>query len=176
MSFPRYVALPLTIFLFWTLSPSLAFGQNIELTPQTPEQRFAAASGNWAATIVVGISYAKSMGGTAEDFGRHMAGLAVPGWGAPGSRKLDVIRGMQAGMMGFPSAEFEIADQTAESITARVNRPWASDFGETGMFWGVSLEEFESLWEVFGDALGDRFDMEYHHWIEGEWLFLRLPL
>ncbi len=162
--------------LFSLLLPNCALSQNIELAPRTLEQRFASASGNWAATMVVGIRYAQSMGQTAEDFGRFMAELALPGWGEPGSRKLDVILGMHAGMMGFPGAEYEIVEQTGESVTARSNRPWARDFGENGMFWGVSLEEFESVWSVFGNALADRFGLRYEQWVEDEWLFQRLSL
>jgi len=41
---------------------------------------------------------------------------------------------------------------------------------------GVSQNEFESVWRVFGDALADRFGMEYEQWLEDEWLFQPLSL
>jgi hypothetical protein len=168
-----FVAIPLAI-LFLSALPTLA--QEIELATYTPEQRWERAGSQVSVAFVGGIAYAKSMGKTAEDFGESMADVFVPGWGEPGSGSLGIVRGMHRNVSLWPDCEFEIVEQSEESVTARVNRPWAKYFGEDETWYGVTLEEYEKTSQVFNSRLSEYLGLGYEEWVAEGWLYFKFTL
>lgn len=66
-------------------------------------------------------------------------------------------------------AEFEIVSQSERSITVRQNRPWAWVFGEEEELWGVTLEEFDSLWSIWVTGICEHLGLHSDHWLEDGW-------
>ncbi len=170
-----FLAIPLAI-LFLSVLPTPTLAQEIELATYTPEQRWERAGSQVAVALIGGIAYAKSMGKTAEDFGESMADTFVPGWGEPGSGSLGIVRGMHRNYSLWPNCEFELVEQSEESVTARVNRPWAGYFGEDEIWYGVTLEEYEKSFQVFNSRLSEYLGLGYEEWVEDGWLYLKFSL
>jgi hypothetical protein len=150
--------------------------QEIELATYTPEQRWERAATLQSASWVSGIAYAKSLGKTAEDFAETISDVFAPGWGEPGSGSLEIVRGMHRNHSIWPNCEFELVEQSEESVTARVNRPWAGYFGDDEISEGVTLEEYEKTFQVFNSRLSEYLGLGYEEWVEDGWLYLKFTL
>jgi hypothetical protein len=150
--------------------------QEIELATYTPEQRWERAGSQITVMGIAGIAYAKSMGKTAEDFAETISDVFAPGWGEPGSGSLGVVRGMHRNYSLWPNCEFELVEQSEESVTARVNRPWAGFFGEDETSYGVTLKEYEKTFQVFNSRLSEYLGLGYEEWVEDGWLYHKFTL
>ncbi|UCE40404.1 MAG: hypothetical protein JSV17_13200 [Candidatus Aminicenantes bacterium] len=171
------------IFIFFflislTLGAPLTAQQQAEteLPTYTPEQRWGRASSQFTVSFVAGISYAKSMGQTAEQYGEYLAKLFAPGWGEPGSGTLNIIRGVRRNVLLWTNAEFEITEKSEVSVTGRLNRPWARYFGEDKTWYGVTLDEFEKCFSVFNHLLAEYLGLGYKEEIKEDWLYLTFSL
>lgn len=165
------------IFLVFSMSVPIALqGQDIELASYTPEQRWERAASQFAVSGVAAIAFAKSMGQTVEEYAGTVADLFAPGWGEPGSGSLSIVRGMHRNFSLFPNAEFEIVEQSGESVTARVNRPWAGYFGEDETWYGVTIEEYEKSNQIFLSRLCEYLGLGYEEWTEDGWVYLKFSL
>jgi len=153
-----------------------AQAQDIELATYTPEQRWERASSQLAVSWVAGIAYAKSRGQTAEDFGKAVIELFTPGWGEPGTGTLNVIGGMNRNYMMFFGSEFELVEQSETAVSARSNRPWTRYFGEDGVWYGVTIEEYEKTFQIFNKGLADYLGLGYREWTEDGWSYMEFSL
>ena len=144
-----------------------------ELPEYTTEQRWERASSQM--TIVGGIlaiSYAKSLGHTAEEYGEYTAKLFGPGWGDPGTASLDIIGGVRLNCLLWSGSEFEIVKATETFVTGGVNRPWKKYFGEEKSTYGVSLDEYETWFRTFHRRLAEYKGLGYKDEIKGDWLYM----
>jgi hypothetical protein len=116
------------------------------------------------------------MGQTAEDYGHASVELFAPGWGEPGTGTLAIIGGMNRNYMMFTGSEFELVEQTGTSVTARNNRPWTQYFGDDELWYGVSLEEFEKVFQIFNQELAEYLGLGYRDWMEDGWLYMEFSL
>jgi hypothetical protein len=157
-------------------SPFVVHAQEIELATYTPEQRWERAGSQTVAVGVAALAYAKSLGKTAEEFGEAAADIFGPGWGEPGSGSLGIVRGMHRNYSLWPNCEFELVEQSEESVTARVNRPWSGFFGEDETSYGVTLEEYEKSFQVFNSRLSEYLGLGYEEWVEDGWMYLKFTL
>ncbi len=144
---------------------------SIELQQLTVEQKWATAESNLIYFIACGITYARSHGQTAEDFGVWAGHVAAPFWEEEdqGLGPRGLIEGISENKQQFHGFELEILEETELSIRARMKC-----FGETVIRqrpqFGVSVDEyigfFEKKWVVIADALG----LEYRQQVEGDWV------
>ena len=169
----RIAGVALTLLL---LLPLAAQTQDIELATYTPEQRWERASEQLALSWVAAIAYAKASGQTAEDYARVVIDLFVPGWGEPGTGTLNVVGGMNRNYLMFTGSEFEIVDQSEAFVTARSNRPWVRYFGEDGVWYGVTLEEYETVFKMFNAAVAEHLGLGYEEWEEDGWAYMRFTI
>lgn len=161
-----------------TLGTAYAVQQQttIELPTYTPEQRWERASSQVTVSFVAGIAYAKSMGQSVEEYSESLSKLFAPGWGEPGSGSLSIIQGVHRNMMLWQGAQFDIMEASEVSVTARSNRPWARYFGENKMWYGVTLDEFESMFQIFNHRIAEHLGLSFEGRIEGDWLYLTFSL
>lgn len=158
------------------VAPVAVQAQEIELATYTPEQRWERAASQFTVSYVSAIAYAKSMGQSVEEYSKTVADLFAPGWGEPGSGTLSIVRGMHRNLSLWPNCEFELVEQSDESVTSRSNRPWATYFGEDEMWYGVSLEEFETSFHVFNASLAEHLGLGYEDWMEDGWWYFKFTL
>jgi hypothetical protein len=148
-----------------------------QTTPQWPEytnqQRWDRMGSLGTLGTVAALAYAKSSGTTVAEFGRWWGDLFAPSWGQPGTYgPVEVMRGMRRNLLSWPGAEFEILSQTERAVSGRVNRHWAAYFGDTGTWYGVTLEEFERLNSMFMRRIAEYHGLRYEERREGEHLVL----
>jgi len=163
---------------------SFAFGAHFiaqqqtqtDMPTYTPEQRWARAASQITVSMVAAISYAKSMGQTAEQFGEYCVKLFAPGWGAPDSGTLNIIRGVRRNFLMWTDSEFEITESSDKSVTARSNRPWSRYFGDNETWYGVTLGEFESCLHVFNVRLAEHLGLGYKDEIKNGWLYMTFSI
>lgn len=162
--------------VFSVAPPVIGQAQEIELASYTPEQRWERAASQFTVSGVSAIAYAKSMGQSVEEYAKTVADLFAPGWGEPGSGTLAIVRGMHRNFSLWPNSEFELVEQSDTSVTARSNRPWAQYFGEDKMWYGVSLEDFETTFHVFNASVAEHLGLGYENWLEDGWWYFRYTL
>ena len=164
----------LIILISVTLGTSLTGQQQAEteLPTYTPEQCWERASNQLTVSFVAAISYAKSLGQSAEQYGEYMAKLFMPSWGEPGSGTVNIIRGVRWNLLMWTKSEFEITESSDVAVTGRSNRPWARYFGEDKTWYGVTLEEFETSFRVFNRLLAEYLGLEYKDEIKDDWFYM----
>ena len=146
-------------------------------TPQWPdyteEQRWSRMAQLGTLGMVAATAYAKEQGASLEEFGRWWGDLFAPGWGQPGSYgPFEVMRGMRRNFLSWPAIEIEVLSQSETSVSARVTRPWTAYFGESGTWYGVTLEEYERLNSMFMRHIADYHGLAFEERRDGERLIL----
>ena len=164
-----FMVLPLVLLLCFSFAGQQ---KENELPKYTPEQRWERASSQLTVMMVGAISYAKSMGQSAEQFGEYQMKLFAPSWGEPGTGSLNIIRGVNYNFMMWAGSEFEITESSDVSVTARSNRPWAKYFGEDKTWYGVTLEEVETYLETSIRLLAEYLGLEYKSEVKEDWLYM----
>ena len=161
------------LFVLSLLVPFTAHAQDVELATYTPEQRWERASNQLTLSWVAGIAYAKSIGQTPADYAKSAIRLFVPGWGEPGTGRLNVVVGMHRNYMMFTESEFELVDQSETSVTVRSNRPWMRYFGEDEVWYGVTVAEYEEVFRLFNAAVAEHLALSYEESLEGGWVYMK---
>ena len=162
------------IFLVFSMSVPIAVqGQDIEAPTYTSEQRWERAASFAVLGIVSTMRYLKDSGQPLEDYYGAMSDLFVPGWGAANSQSLTIIGGYLRNMALFPDCQYEIADQSENHVTARMNRPWLKYFGENERWYGVTLQEYEGYFDYFNKRLAEYKGLVYEQWTEGDWMYVK---
>ena len=163
------------ICLLSSLQPQL-MAQEVELQTFTTQQRWDRAARHVALGPVSGMAYAKSMGQSVEDYANAMADLFVPGWGEAGVGRLSVVRSLYLNFASYPNCEFEIVDQSDTAITVRRNRPWSVFFGDDYLWYGVTIQEFETWYEIFDIRLAEHLGMGVEEWDQDGWRYIKFTL
>lgn len=151
------------------LLPRPCAAQTTEWPDYTPEQRWNRMAQMGVLGVVSAIAYAKAQNADIEEFGKWWGDLFAPSWGQPGtSGPFEVMRGMRRNFLINPAAEFEILAQTENSVSARFNRPYVTYFGESGTWYGVTLEEYERLNSMFFQRIAEYHGLAFDERREGE--------
>ena len=144
--------------------------QKIELPELYLEQKLDRTVTNLAAFITSSIAYTKSMGKTAEDYGKFIGETFTPSWeGAKGKGISPFIQGMYRNLQPDKNFRMEILSESKTSVEGRMNR-----YGEATVKayarTGVTNEEvdacFGKVWETIANYLG----LEYKQKAEGDWI------
>ena len=142
-----------------------------ELGEYTMEQRWGRAGSQLTLGWVAAIAYAKSEGKSVEEYGNFCVEMFAPGWGEAGSGSVNIIRGMHRNFMIWPDTEFELVEASATSVTSRMNRPWAAYFGEDRLWYGITQDELERLFQIFNEGIANHLGLDYSERIEGDWVY-----
>jgi hypothetical protein len=156
-----------------TLVAQPAVAQTPQWPDYTQEQRWSRMAQLGTLGVVAAMAYAKEQGASLEEFGRWWGDLFAPSWGQAGTYgPVEVMRGMRRNFLSWPTMEVEVLSQTETSVTARVNRPWAAYFGDSGSWYGVSLEEYERVNSMFMRRIADYHGLTFEERRDGDGLVL----
>jgi hypothetical protein len=150
--------------------------QEIELATYNPEQLWARSAWLGVMGSVTAIAFAKSHDVSPQEYGAYLADVYAPGWGQPGTGTLSIARGMSRNFLTDPNCRTEIVEQSQSEITMRVNRCWARYFGEDEEVYGVTLQEYDSVWEAFTTHLAEYLGLGYSLRVEEEFAYLTFTL
>jgi hypothetical protein len=134
------------------------------------QQKWETAESNLVYFIVCGITYAKSHGQTAEDFGTWAGQIAAPFWDEEKSRgPLGLVEGISTNKQQFQGFEMEILDESEMSLHARMK-----SFGDSLIrkyFQStISVDEYIQFFGKKWVAIADTMGLEYKQDVEGDWL------
>ncbi len=148
--------------------------QKIQLATFTIEETANYAVYRTDFYICTGISYAKSLGKTVDDFASFVGNAhsleSMRGKGLePPVQLLNFV------IKNYKNGNFEILSETDSLVTMKSNRPYAEYFNNGPML-GVTLEEFERcLWPHIV-ILFDRINLDFVYHIEGDSIMSSLSI
>jgi hypothetical protein len=145
-----------------------------DLPDYTMEQRWARAEGLLNSWVVFGIRYSKMMGQSLEQFADALVEVYGPGWSSD-MGPLDMLRAMHRNWMWQRGAEFEVLEATDDVVRFRANRAYLPDyFGDDGQSYGVTVEEYEKVLELFQREICTERGMTYESNVEGSWVYVTI--
>lgn len=145
-------------------------GMALTLPASTDAQRWDVLSGNFVAFIVAGIAHAKSLGKTADDFGRFTGTLVAKGWGPPKSgTALQFVRGLAPNFAGYPGADVQVTATSDTSATLRLRRSYLAFFGPTRTAYGVTADEYEHVTRGILASISQYLGLRSTMRVEGDW-------
>lgn len=152
-----------TLLILALLVPTALTAQEPELPQYTPDQRWERISTLSYVSIVASIRHAKEMGQSVEEFAHWWADLFDDSWGEPGSYgPAQVMRGMRRNWLSFHKGEVDVLEMTDDVARARFSRaPYLEYFGDDGTSYGVTVEEYEMLNDIFAAAIADYHGLVY---------------
>ena len=75
-------------------------------------------------------------------------------------RNFNVYRGL----------EFELLSESESEIRGRMNTPYAGFFGDDRQRYGVTLEEFRTVFLIAYEVTADYLGFDMTHDVEGDWI------
>jgi hypothetical protein len=142
---------------------------NTELPVLTLEQKWETAADNLIYFAVSGIAYAKSRGGSPEDFGAVVGAVAVPFWAEErGKGPAALVQGISYNKQQFKGFRMEILHESATAIEARMKgfgEDEVTEYTELDVTVDDYLVMFAVKWQVIAASLG----LEYEQRRDGEW-------
>jgi hypothetical protein len=134
------------------------------------QQKWETAESNLVYFIVCCITYAKSNGKTAEDFGTWASQIAAPFWDEEKSRgPLGLVEGISTNKQQFQGFEMEILDESEMSLHARM-KSFGDNLIRKYFENRVSVEEYIQFFDKKWVAIADYMGLEYKQDVEGDWL------
>jgi hypothetical protein len=164
------------ILIFFILVSNGLAQEKMELPDRTAQMKLNRAVWQMDLYICTGIAYAKSLGNTAEDYGKFVGEQVLPNWaGRKGQGLAPVIQAISVRWEIYQKGTFEIVSETETSVTIRMNRPYANYF-YSGDLYGVTLKEYEAFLEQMAIAIMDYLGMKYEQAVEGEYLIATIAI
>jgi hypothetical protein len=142
----------------------------IELPQLTLQQKWETAESNNVYIIVCGISYAKSRGQTAKDFGTWAGQVAAPFWDEEkrqGPRRF--VEGISSKKQQFEGFVMEILDESEISIRARM-KCFGENLIRKYFQYIISVDEYIQFFDKKWVAMADYLGLEYKQHVEGDWI------
>jgi hypothetical protein len=165
----------LVVFLFVGVIGAQETATKIDLPELTLEQKVSRQAWLAVGSAVLGISFAKSVGKTAEDYGRYMVELWAPGWSANKGSPIRMIRVMYLNSHLNPNYKMEIFDSSEIEVKGRMTATGIDNFAG-GMYYGVSLDEYMSCGKVWREGLAGYLDLVWEEEFDGEWVNFTLTV
>ncbi len=126
-------------------------------------------------SMIMGISYAKSEEKSVEDFARYCGEQYAPGWSeSKGKGPASLVSGTFRNMDLWPDFTMEILEESETSYVVKMNRPWADRFGDDGLFYGVTIDEYEKWLEIVMEEIADYLELDYEQKLEEDHLILTI--
>ncbi len=148
--------------------------ERIEVPRLDTEQRWARAASNLNAVSLALLQQGKEQGLSAEEVGTRMGTFLGPSWSSePGTGTPEQFAtGMAANIQSWPDAAVRITRSSDGAYTLRYSRPWLSWFGDDRMAYGISVHEFEAMFNAAQKAIGDYLGLDVeirrdgNQWVE----------
>jgi hypothetical protein len=137
-----------------------------ETAPQLPEyteqQRWE--RGIWQADLnfIMGLRLARATGMSVEEYGRQLGLMYAPSWGSPGGMSPgQAFDAMRRNYLSWPSADVSLVSTSEAAVVGRSNRPYATSFGESGVFGTVTVDDYERAFDIASSVIMDYLGLSY---------------
>lgn len=147
-----------TLLILALLTPfGLTAQEPAEIADYTDDQRWERSSTLSVVLIASWIGYAKEQGQSIDAFADWWSDHFASGWGEPGSYgPAAVFRGMRWNWLAFHGGTVEVLEYSDSVASGRFNRPYRAVFGDDGVLYGATIEEFETLFATFNEGVAER--------------------
>ena len=165
----------LIVFVFAALISAQEQQTKIDLPELSLEQKASRSAWFHVNAAVLGIAYSKSLGKTAEDYGRFQVKFFAPGWHQSQGSPIRLIQGMYRNQSLNSSFKMEIASASTAEVKGRMTVNGTGNF-TGGMYMGVSLEEYMNSGKVWREGLADYLGLVWKEDFDGEWINFTLSV
>ena len=161
--------LTLSIVFILILSSSLVAQQaKIEIPQYTDQQRWNRAASLSNSLNVMNIAIGKAKGMTIEEIGNWIGRQFAASWSSAMTPQF-LFMGFHRNYMTAPTAIMEITAATENDITFRMNRYYLQYFGDAGISYGVTVQEFEKVGMLINKAIAEHGGLQMEQKIDGMW-------
>lgn len=169
----------LVVLIFISISNMLiAQGNNStkpELRKFTVDEKLDIAVTNAMSYMIMGISYAKSLGKTPEEFAEYSAKLVVPAYQfLSGKKPFEMINVMNTVQQTDKHFVIEINESDDSFISGRMNLFGASNIIAARNLGGVTLEDAYSFYNKFVQTLAAGVGFKYEYNLKDDWIVFKL--
>jgi hypothetical protein len=141
----------------------------VEIPQLTLEQKWKMAETNLLYFVVSGIAYAKSTGGSSEDFGTFAGNVAAPHWeDERGGGPQAFIKELSLNKQQFETFQMEILSESERTIEARM-RGFGDDIVRDRWDHAVTVDDYFRFFEKKWQAIADYLGLEYKQKVKGDW-------
>lgn len=146
----------------------LAQQAKIDIPQRTDQERWNRAAWFVDLGYVMLIAFGKSKGMTVEEIGDWLGKQYAPGWSGNMTPQ-GLFLGFHRNIMVNPRAIVEVTAATENEITFRSHRAYVPYFGEKGISYGVTVQEFEKVGMIINKAIADHAGVQIEEKIDGMW-------
>jgi hypothetical protein len=132
----------------------------IDLTDYSDQQRWERAAVHVTLFGTILLQQGMEAGKTAEELGHDLAAIVGPGWSGVRTPE-QMARAIHRNWQIWPGVAVTAERAPDGAVTVRSNRPYAGTFGEGGELYGVTVDQFETLFRVFHEDVAERLGMVY---------------
>jgi hypothetical protein len=142
----------------------------IELPQLSLEQKLERSARNTSSREIIAIAYAKSLGKTAEDFGKFIGEKTAFFWAdIKGKGAVPFVQYWYRFFQTDKNSKMEIISVSEKTVKAKM-----TVYGETNLKsytdLGVTLEEYASFYGKYAETLADYLALEYRQKFEDGWI------
>jgi hypothetical protein len=168
------VLLPFAVFAQAQPQAAPPAGQTVlEPTKFTDQQRWNRAASQFTVMTIALINLGKSKGMSTDEVGTWLGNLFAPGW-PTGLTPQQFFQAANRNWMLYPDAIIEVVKATDGEVTYRQSRPYARYFGDNQVSFGVTLAEFERVFELTFKVIAEHVGLAVEQNVDGPWWVVTL--
>lgn len=146
-----------------------------ELRKLTTEEKLDVAVSSSMSYMIMGISYAKSLGKTPEEFAEHSAKLVIPAYQfLRGKRPFEMIDIMNRVQQTDKNFVMEINESNDSSLTGRMTLFGVDNIKAARSAGGVTEDDCYRFYNKFVQALSAGIGFDYEYSVKGDWIEFKL--
>ena len=145
--------------------------KTIQMQTYTVEQTTNRLSYLGTTSFASGIAMAKARGVSVEDYGRDMAKLFSPSWGAPNTgTAVRMARGVLWNATVWAGGNGNLVSVSDTAVTFRFQPSWAVHFGAQKQLVGVTLDEYNRVLTLTNQGIANYLGLRYTERVDGDWV------
>lgn len=149
--------------------------QKDELRKLTVEEKLDVAVSNSMSYMIMGISYAKSLGKTPEEFAEHSAELVIPAYQfMKGRRPFEMIDIMNRVQQTDKYFVIEINESSDSTVSGRMTLFGINNIKAARGAGGVTEEDCYNFYNMFVQTLSAGVGFDYEYDVKDDWIEFNL--
>jgi hypothetical protein len=148
--------------------PLVAQQAQIDIPQRTDQERWNRSATFMFLGNVMVIAFGKSQGMSIEAIGDWLGKQYAPGWSSNMTPR-GLFLGFHRNIMASPTAIVEILAATENELTFRSHRDYLRLFGDRGISYGVTVQEYEQVGMMIDKAIAEHGGLQIEEKIDGMW-------
>ncbi len=145
----------------------------IDIPQRTDQERWSRSATFMFLGHVMVIAFGKSQGMPIEAIGDWLGKQYAPGWSSNMTPR-GLFLGFHRNIMASPTAIVEVLAATENEITFRSHRDYLRIFGDRGISYGVTVQEYEQASMIIDKAIAEHGGLKIEEKIDGMWWIITI--